>query len=166
MITEADLRSMIETSQRTNTVTDDLASALQSIAEGIGMLKNFAGYTQLDDMISDAVLVMLKAVPNVDLTRTSNPFSYMSRICFNSFRTSIKSNRKHYLEQLPRHASVGHPADTGVDDEQMPFPVQKLGKLQDGATVDSGTINLYRSREGKVVAVMTYDTLWDLWRNR
>lgn len=56
---------------------------------------NFINYTQdrKDDMVSEALVVMLKYIDDFDITRT-NPFAYFTRITFHSFLQTIKRFKK------------------------------------------------------------------------
>jgi len=56
---------------------------------------NFIRYSQdrKDEMVSDAVIIMLKYINDFDTTKT-NPFAYFTKITYHSFLQTIKRSKR------------------------------------------------------------------------
>jgi hypothetical protein len=163
---EDQLKPLVSAAQASGAVCQELADMLIGIAVHTAKQPRFSGYSFLDDMIQDAALAMAKAVPKIDLSRTSNPVIYLLRVCFNAFREAIPR----YTRYL--HAAGGDAIESlGImaqpqPDEALPLPVRKIGSIRDLPEVQPGEVGLYRRRDGAVVAVVAYEDLWRLWRER
>jgi len=87
-------------------MSNELASNIVKIAEGLSYNYRFINYTQSwkDDMIGDATLKMYAALEakNFRLESAFNPFSYFNRIAWNAFSNRIKKE-KHQHEGLEEY---------------------------------------------------------------
>lgn len=80
---------------RTGPMPNKLGEVFLIIATNLSNKSNFVGYTWKDEMIAEAVYTCVKYFGNFDIEKSSNPFAYITRICYNSFVNSIKKNKKH-----------------------------------------------------------------------
>jgi len=79
----------------TGVMSDELALMVEKIANKLSFSPNFINYSYKDDMIGDAVVKMMKALigKKYQHDKGSNPFSYFTRIAFNSFICRIKKEK-------------------------------------------------------------------------
>jgi DNA-directed RNA polymerase specialized sigma24 family protein len=77
--------------------SEELGSMLLSIGYKYATKGNFANYTWIDDMVSDAVQICLKYLKNFDPKRQKkpNPFAYITTIFRHAFINYIKQQGKH-----------------------------------------------------------------------
>lgn len=89
------------------TLKSSLGSTFMAIANGRIKTPQFIRYDDRDEMISDALYIMLKYADRFDCRR-SNPFSYFTQTAFNSFIAYLNEKKKHeekyqsidYIENL------------------------------------------------------------------
>ena len=76
-------------------ISDALAQMIEKIANKLSFSPNFINYSFKDDMIGDAIVKMMKALigKKYQHNKGSNPFSYFTRIAFNSFICRIKKEK-------------------------------------------------------------------------
>lgn len=73
---------------------------------------SFAGYTYVDDMISDGVLACIRYFDNFDADKYENPFAYFTQLIHNAFINRLNIEQKHTyikaksLVQSPEYASM------------------------------------------------------------
>jgi DNA-directed RNA polymerase specialized sigma24 family protein len=60
------------------------------IAKRLGYKSNFINYTYKAEMAGDAIENCIRVIDNFDPERSSNPFAYITQICFNAFIRRIK----------------------------------------------------------------------------
>lgn len=79
----------------TNIFTEELGKSITAIANKLINSGKFIEYTYKDEMVSDAILKMVKAINDkkFDVNKT-NPFSYFTTITFNAFIARIKKEKK------------------------------------------------------------------------
>lgn len=77
--------------------SDNLGKMLYDVANGLSHRPNFINYSFRDEMVSDAMVNMLKALngKKFDVSRGYNPFSYFTCVAFHTFCTRIKKEKKH-----------------------------------------------------------------------
>lgn len=77
--------------------SDTLGKMLYDVANGLSHRPNFINYSFRDEMVSDAMVNMLKALngKKFDVSRGYNPFSYFTCVAFHTFCTRIKKEKKH-----------------------------------------------------------------------
>lgn len=77
--------------------SDNLGKMLYDVANGLSHRPNFINYSFRDEMVSDAMVNMLKALngKKFDVARGYNPFSYFTCVAFHTFCTRIKKEKKH-----------------------------------------------------------------------
>ena len=85
-------------------MSNELANMVNNIATKLSFAGNFINYSYKSDMIGDAIVRMIKALVTKKYNRSkgTNPFSYFTRIAFNSFRNRIK-REKHTHETHERY---------------------------------------------------------------
>jgi DNA-directed RNA polymerase specialized sigma24 family protein len=94
-ITNKEILETIDKWDRTGPMPEELGEAFLIIAKNLSNKSNFIGYTWKDEMIAEAVFTCVKYFRNFDPDKSSNPFAYITRICYHSFVNSIKKNNKH-----------------------------------------------------------------------
>jgi DNA-directed RNA polymerase specialized sigma24 family protein len=69
---------------------------INNIAVKLSFSPNFINYTFKGEMCGDAIIKMFTALKNkkFDCDRGFSPFSYFTKIAFNSFRNRIKKEQK------------------------------------------------------------------------
>ena len=70
-----------------------IVDAMIKIANRLSYKPNFVGYTFKDDMISDALYDCVRFSKKFNLTKSTNPFSYITTICFNAFLRRIDKEK-------------------------------------------------------------------------
>lgn len=77
-------------------VSEELATYIKKIAEGLSFAPNFINYTYKDEMVGDAILKMMQAIEykKFDLDNRDNPFGYFTTIAFHAFINRIKKEKK------------------------------------------------------------------------
>ena len=95
--------------KRVDSLKESLGRTFMAIANGRIKTPQFVRYplSDRDEMISDALYIMLKYADRFDCRRT-NPFSYFTQTAFNSFIAFLNEKKKHeekyqsinYIENL------------------------------------------------------------------
>lgn len=75
-------------------VPEYIGECFIKIATNLIKRPRFFLYTYHSEMISDAILNSLSYMHNFDPTKSSNPFAYFTRICWNAFFYRISRERK------------------------------------------------------------------------
>lgn len=84
--------------QQTKEVSEKLAHMFRLIAKKFSSHSWFFRYTYREDMISQAVMMMLKKVDKFNINYpNADPFNYFSSIAYNEFRQMIKKENKTQL---------------------------------------------------------------------
>lgn len=94
-VTNKEILGYMESWDRKGPMPDELGKVFLSIATNLSNKSNFVGYTWKDEMIAEAIYTCVKYFGNFDTEKSSNPFAYITRICYNSFINSIKKHKKH-----------------------------------------------------------------------
>jgi len=76
-------------------MSNELGKMVWLIANGLSKKGNWYGYTWREDMISSAMLTVIKYLHNFNLEKSNNPFSYISQICNRAFMQYIAWAKKH-----------------------------------------------------------------------
>jgi DNA-directed RNA polymerase specialized sigma24 family protein len=92
-VTKESLQREIELSHTNGALTDALHLMFYDMANRIAKKPCFIGYSQIEDLASDAYLKCIENVHKYDISR-SNPFAYFTTVIFNSMVESIKSIHK------------------------------------------------------------------------
>jgi len=85
------------------------------IAKNLGRKPNFNGYTYLDDMIGDAVLLCVRYARSFNPEKSQNPFSYFTSMIYHEFIAKIKKEKK---SQVIKKRAIDEVIKTGtmIDD--------------------------------------------------
>tara|TARA_R110002167_G_scaffold43249_3_gene130824 strand:- start:214 stop:696 length:483 start_codon:yes stop_codon:yes gene_type:complete len=77
-------------------ISNELATYVKKIAEGLSFAPNFINYTYKDEMVGDAILKMVQALEykKFDLENRDNPFGYFTTIAFHAFINRIKKEKR------------------------------------------------------------------------
>ena len=77
-------------------ISEELATYVKKIAEGLSYAPNFINYTYKDEMVGDAILKMVQALEykKFDIDNRDNPFGYFTTIAFHAFINRIKKEKK------------------------------------------------------------------------
>jgi len=88
----------IDIYHKTKEISERLANMFRIIAKKFSSHSWFYRYTYREDMMSQAVFMMLKKIDKFDLNYPSaDPFAYFSSIAYNEFRQMIKKENKNSL---------------------------------------------------------------------
>ena len=93
-VKNADLLEEIILYKETKVCSERLGEMLLAIARHYSGLGRFSGYTWRADMISNAVFTCLKYMKSFRPERSSNAFAYITEIIKNSFKYTIKEEKK------------------------------------------------------------------------
>jgi len=94
-VNNKDLLSEIKIYKDSGVMSEKLGEMILEIANNFSSRGSFAGYTWRDDLVADGVLTCVKYLKNFDHTKSSNPFSYITQICYHAFLNYIKTQNKH-----------------------------------------------------------------------
>jgi DNA-directed RNA polymerase specialized sigma24 family protein len=82
--------------KETNVVSEELGNMFLKIATRYASRPNFYSYSYKDEMISDAVLRMMKYVEKFNPDHPSaNPFSYFTMVAYRQFLQTLKKEKKY-----------------------------------------------------------------------
>lgn len=99
-VNSKEFRRLLEEYYDTNIMTDELASNVVKIAEGLSYNWRFINYTKSwkEDMVGDAVIKMYAALKSKKFRIESefNPFSYFNQIAWHAFSNRIKKEKKQH----------------------------------------------------------------------
>lgn len=73
---------------------EDVGQAALQIATGYSKRSNFAGYTYVEDMVSEALLSVVKYAHSFNLKKSNNGFAYLTTIIHNSMVRFIQAEQK------------------------------------------------------------------------
>jgi len=103
---------ILEEEEREIPVSNELTNSMFLIATRTATRYNFGGYAFKDDMIQDAMYVMIKYAKNYDLTK-KNPHAYYTSCCWNAFVNRINIEKKavikkykHYVDYVETNADI------------------------------------------------------------
>lgn len=83
-------------------VSNELTISIYTIAKRLATRYNFNGYPFRDDMVQDAMYVILKYMRNYDLSKT-NPHAYITTCCWNAFRNRINIEKKNAIKKYKHY---------------------------------------------------------------
>ncbi len=83
-------------------ITQSIGIKFMKIAENLGHLHNFRGYTYLDEMIGDAIENMIRYAHNFDKSRVgkTGAFSYFTQFAYWAFLRRIAKEDKQYRTKV------------------------------------------------------------------
>ena len=83
--------------KKTGNISEYLGEMIFTIAKNYASKGSFSGYTWKEDMISEAVLTVIKYMHNFDPKKQKypNPFAYFTTIIHNAFINYIRKQKKH-----------------------------------------------------------------------
>jgi hypothetical protein len=90
-----------------------IGKCFKDIADGIGKLKSYAGYSFLEEMKSDAIINCLEYYHNFDPKNYNNPFGYFSQYVRWAFHRRIA------YEQKKQYIKYKIAANSGILDEDL-----------------------------------------------
>ncbi len=88
-------------------VDNYMGECIMKIATHLAYKSNFIGYSYREEMVGDAIERALKSIDKFDPDKGTNPFSYITQVCFNSFVNRINMEKKQQkikgklIEELP-----------------------------------------------------------------
>ena len=108
-VTNEKLLTEIRKYKETKKMSDELGKCILIIARRYATKPNYCGYTYIEDMISDAVLTVVKYLDNFDEKKSNNPFAYITQIVSNGFKASL--NVEHGISKLKQSLWDDHAQD-------------------------------------------------------
>jgi DNA-directed RNA polymerase specialized sigma24 family protein len=88
-------------------VDNYMGECILKIATHLAYKANFVGYSYRNEMVGDGIEKALKAIDKFDPDRGTNPFAYITQVCFNAFVNRINLEKKQQkirgriLEEMP-----------------------------------------------------------------
>jgi len=76
-------------------ISNELGRMILLITNGLSKKSNYYGYTWRDEMVSSAILTIVKYLHNFNLEKSQNPFAYISTIANRAFWQYIAYAKKH-----------------------------------------------------------------------
>ena len=85
-----------------------LGECFMKIVNNYGNRNNFSGYTYLEDMKAQALVICIQYAHNFDLSRSSNAFAYFTQVVHNSFLQMLKKEKllQEFKFQMVKESSV------------------------------------------------------------
>ncbi len=130
-------RQQLEDYYKSDIMTNELASNIMKIAEGLSYNWRFLNYTKSwkEDMIGDAIVKMYTALEEkkFNLKSKFNPFSYFNKIAWNAFSNRIKKEKKQH-EGLEEYKQLVYEEEMNDPDSSAHIYVKPMS---DGDDEDS-----------------------------
>lgn len=132
-VNQAEFMEELKAYYKSDVISEQLATFVKKIAEGLSFAPNFINYTYKDEMVGDAILKMVQALEHkkFDIVNRDNPFGYFTTIAFHAFINRIKKEKRQrqaindYQEQVyqelmtdgaEKSGNTVYIADTSDDD--------------------------------------------------
>lgn len=120
-VNQAEFMTALREYYKSDIISDELATYIKKIAEGLSYAPNFINYTYKDEMVGDAILKMIQALEfkKFDIDNRDNPFGYFTTIAFHAFINRIKKEKKQrqaindYQEQVYQELMTSGTENTG-----------------------------------------------------
>lgn len=95
-VNQAEFMEELKQYYSSDVISEQLATFVKKIAEGLSYAPNFINYTYKDEMVGDAILKMVQALEHkkFDLENRDNPFGYFTTIAFHAFINRIKKEKR------------------------------------------------------------------------
>lgn len=100
---KSELSDHIRDYQANKVITEPLLNVLYKIARGLQSKYHFP--IESEDLVHDAVLTCLQKLDRIDPAK--NCFSYLTTICFNSFRGQVRSQKTAFYGLLDYATAQG-----------------------------------------------------------
>jgi DNA-directed RNA polymerase specialized sigma24 family protein len=82
-------------------IPDFIVQSMMRIANKLSYKPNFINYTFKEDMVSDALYDCVRFAKKFNPEKSTNPFSYITTICFNAFLRRIdKEKSQRYIKAM------------------------------------------------------------------
>ncbi|MGL5582931.1 MAG: hypothetical protein ACRDCE_18520 [Cetobacterium sp.] len=116
-----------------------IGKAILDISNNLARRWNFSGYTAdwKEYMIGDGIDAALKGIKNFDVDNYTNPYGYITRVCFRAFQNRIKKERqksvtkyRYFVEEVYDSECADMSAMVDVDFYQD--MVNKIAEYDDG----------------------------------
>lgn len=123
---------------------DNVARKIMLVCDQLATSSRFNGYTWLEEMKSDAILICVKFAKNFDPERFDNPFAYFTRLCWNAFirRITQENDRLAAMyEYRDQHAEI-YDFDSETTDTDY-------GYIEDNARAANRTYSKSRKKKAK-----------------
>lgn len=95
-VNQAEFMAELKVYYKSDVISEELATYIKKIAEGLSYAPNFINYTYKDEMVGDAILKMIQALEHkkFDIDNRDNPFGYFTTIAFHAFINRIKKEKR------------------------------------------------------------------------
>lgn len=108
-----ELRAAIIASQQQGECSPELAQLFLQLARNLSQRKNFHGYSYVEDLVQDGAARCCKYFMKYNVNSLHSPFSYFTRVLWNSFLQGIDRENKHvnlmrYLCREEGYPEMGH----------------------------------------------------------
>lgn len=98
-------------------ISEKLGEMMLKIANRLTLRYNFFGYTYKDEFVYEAVYRMVEQLDKINVDHPkSNPFCYLTQICYNCFVAKINKEKKYQSlkEELKTRCFDGLEQDEGI----------------------------------------------------
>ena len=100
-INPKELKEEIRQYKKTDVISEKLGGFLIKLAKRYSSKPNFSQYTYREDFVADAVCRMCEQLHKIDLDMpNSNPFSYLTKICYWKFVAKINLEKKYQMTKI------------------------------------------------------------------
>lgn len=132
-------------------LTNYIAESILKISNHLAYRPNFNGYSYKDEMISDGVETCLRYIDNFDPSKGSNPFAYLTQICWFSFirRISLERGQSYIKHKLIKEIPIEY-YDLQHHDEDGEFTSGLMEILQSNNEFDT---TFFDNKIAKIKAV-------------
>lgn len=100
-------------------IPDKIGEYFLLIAKNLARSGRFAGYSWREEMVSDAILVMVKYARNFDPEKSTNPFAFFTRCAWNCFihRIGVEKKNLELMQVLREDAEELYGTDLEGDED-------------------------------------------------
>ena len=121
-VNQADFMRELKEYYSSDVISNELATYIKKISQGLSFAPNFINYTYKDEMVGDAILKMMQALEykKFDIVNRDNPFGYFTTIAFHAFINRIKKEKRQrqaindYQEQVYQELMNDGSNESGV----------------------------------------------------
>lgn len=99
---------------------DYIGESIMKIATHLAFRPNFSGYSYRNEMISDAIENCVRYIDSFDCSKSTNPFSYITQICWTSFirRITLEKSQSLVRGKLMMQMTLDDSAQFYDEDDQ------------------------------------------------
>ena len=93
-LSNKELKRMLKESNEQGKPTDELCQAFFLLTNRIAGRANFGGFSYIEDMKAEGLFCLARGWDKIGYDENANPFSYMTTIVYNAFRSVLNDEHK------------------------------------------------------------------------